>query len=222
MALMADFEKSFTHRITLLRHGESSGNVNGVYQGRAEFDLTDKGRTQSRSLAAYWQQEEVNFDQIISSPQSRARQTAEILAKSLSVPLEFDDNWREIDNGVLAGKTLDEVKQNHPTPDFRSPFVSIGETGESNWDLYLRAGAVVQNLVHRPPGSYLVVSHGGFLNRVLYVMLGIIPQVNFRGARFHFQNTSFAVVYYDPKRHIWLLDRLNDRSHLIDSNKKKA
>jgi broad specificity phosphatase PhoE len=216
---MADIEKAFTYRITLLRHGESAGNVQGVYQGRAEFDLTEKGRSQAQSLATHWQQGGVTFDQIISSPQSRARQTAEILANSLSVPLEFEENWREIDNGVLAGKTLSEVKQHRPFPDFMSPYDSIGDTGESNWDLYLRAGVVVKELVQRPPGSYLVVSHGGFLNRVLYVMLGIFPQANFRGARFHFQNTSYAVVYYDPGRHIWLLDRLNDRSHLHNQTK---
>jgi broad specificity phosphatase PhoE len=217
---MAEIDKSFTFRITLLRHGESTGNAEGVYQGRAEFDLTDKGRAQTRALAGHWQKESIKFDQIISSPQSRARQTAEIIAATLSVPLEFDNNWQEIDNGVLAGKTLDEAEQKHPFPDFISPFDPIGDSGESNWDLYLRAGAVVQDLVQRPPGSYLVVSHGGFLNRVLYVMLGIFPQANFRGARFHFQNTSFAVVYYDPGRHIWLLDRLNDRNHWTGSSVK--
>jgi 2,3-bisphosphoglycerate-dependent phosphoglycerate mutase len=214
---MADIDKSFSFRITLLRHGESKGNAEGVYQGRAEFDLTEKGRAQARSLAAYWLRESTDFEKIISSPQSRARQTAEILAEMLSTQLEFDDQWKEIDNGVLAGKTLPEAAQKHPFPDFMSPFDPIGDSGESNWDLYLRAGTVVQDLVHRPPGSYLVVSHGGFLNRVIYVILGITPQANFRGARFHFQNTSYAVVYYDPERHIWLLDRLNDRNHLLES-----
>jgi broad specificity phosphatase PhoE len=217
---MVKIDKSFTYRLTLLRHGESDGNARGVYQGRAEFDLTDQGRAQTRALAAHWQQESIEFDQIISSPQSRARQTAEIIAEKLSVPLEFNSNWQEIDNGVLAGKTLHEAAQKHPSPDFMSPFDPIGLSGESNWDLYLRAGVVVQDLVQRPPGSYLVVSHGGFLNRVLYVMLGIFPQANFRGARFHFQNTSFAVVYYAPDRHIWLFDRLNERSHWVDSPDK--
>ncbi len=217
---MTDINEAFTYRFTLLRHGESAGNVQGLYQGRAEYDLTEKGQAQVKSLAAHWNREGINFDQIISSPQSRARQTAEILAESLSTPLEFDENWKEIDNGILAGKSLNEVEQKHPFPEFMTPFDSIGDTGESNWDLYLRAGRAVQNLVRRPPGSYLVVSHGGFLNRVLYVMLGIFPQANFRGARFHFENTSFAVVYYDPMRHIWLFDRLNNCSHWLDSTLK--
>jgi len=215
---MTELSQSFTHRITLLRHGESSGNAQGVYQGHAEFDLTERGRAQSRALAARWQKERLEFTQVISSPQSRACQTAEIITEMLSISLEFDINWKEIDNGMLAGLTLEDTDERHPFPDFISPFDPIGESGESNWDLYLRAGAVVQDLVKRPAGNYLIVSHGGFLNRVLYTMLGILPQVNFSGARFQFQNTSFAVLYYDPSRHIWLLERFNDRSHWPEDN----
>ncbi len=210
---MAEIDQSFTHKVTLLRHAESTGNASGVYQGHAEFDLTEKGQAQARALADRWQKEGQEFSLIISSPQPRARQTAESIAKTLSIPIEFDANWKEIDNGILAGLTLEDAAARHPFPDFMSPFDPIGKSGESNWDLYLRAGTVVRDLVNRPGGNYLVVSHGGFLNRVLYVMLGIVPQANFRGARFRFQNTSFAVLYYDPGRHIWLLDRLNDRGH---------
>lgn len=203
----------YSHKITLLRHGESMGNVERIYQGRTNFDLTDKGRDQSQALAARWQEEGFSFDQIISSTQSRARQTAEIIAESLSVPLEFDLDWKEIDNGLLAGLTLDEAAERHPFPEFMNPYQQIGETGESHWDLFLRAGRAVQNLLRRPPGSYLIVSHGGILNRVMYTILGIDPQANFAGARFRFRNTGYAVIYYDPDRHVWLLDRLNDQSH---------
>ena len=210
---MAEIDRSFTHGFTLLRHGESTGNALGVYQGRAEFDLTVRGREQAQSLASHWQGVGTNFAQIISSPQSRARQTAEIIADMLSVPLEFDINWKEIDNGVLAGKTLNEAAEQHSSLEFLSPFDPIGESGESNWDLYLRAGGVVQDLVKRHAGNYLIVSHGGFLNRVLYVMLGIHPQANLRGVRFQFHNTSFAVVHYDPSQHVWLLERFNHRPH---------
>ena len=210
---MSNNNEQFTYRITLLRHGESSGNAQNLFQGHAEYDLTEKGLAQSKAVAARWLEEGMTFTRIISSPQSRARQTAEIIAEKLSLPLEFDSNWKEINNGNLAGITLDEVDKRNPFPEIMTPYEPIGETGESQWDLYLRAGRVIQELIRRPTGNYLVVSHGGFLNRVLYAMLGIVPQANFAGARFRFRNISFAVVCYDPKQHIWLLDRLNDRAH---------
>lgn len=198
---MTELDQSFTHRITLLRHGESAGNAQGVYQGRAEYDLKEKGQTQARTLGAYWQTQGTTFTQIIS--------------EALATPLEFDERWQEIDNGILAGVPLDVASEKNLFPDFMTPFDRIGESGESNWDLNLRAGTVVQELLTRPPGNYLVVSHGGFLNRVLYVILGIVPQVNFSGARFVFNSTSFAVLQYDPSRHIWIFEQLNEPQHWL-------
>jgi broad specificity phosphatase PhoE len=72
------------------------------------------------------------------------------------------------------------------------PYQAVGETGESQWELYLRAGRAVQNLLKNPPGRYLVVSHGGILNLAFYAILGIAPQANFTGPRFRFANTAYA------------------------------
>ncbi|MGW8226650.1 MAG: histidine phosphatase family protein [Anaerolineales bacterium] len=206
--------QGFTHRITLLRHGESTGNAQGVYQGRAEYDLSAKGRDQVRALARYWRENGSSFSLIISSPQARAGQSAQIISEMMNVPVEFNDQWQEIDNGVLAGLHLGEDDAQYLLPEYLTPFDQIGETGESNWDIYRRAGKVVQDLINLPRGDYLVVSHGGFLNRVLYVVLGIVPQVNFSGARFHFENTAYAVLLYNPSRYIWRVEQFNSKEHL--------
>ena len=99
-------------------------------------------------------------------------------------------------------------------PDFQDPFYSLGETGESLMDLYLRGGVAVRDLIGRPPGRYLVVSHGGILSMVLYVILGITPQANMIGPRFQFDNASFASLTYTPQKHEWRVFRINDRRHL--------
>jgi 2,3-bisphosphoglycerate-dependent phosphoglycerate mutase len=156
---MNDSDNPFTYQITLLRHGESAGNAIGIYQGHSEFDLTARGQEQSRALALRWLEEGTTFDKIISSPLARASQTAEIIAETLSVPIELDPNWKEIDNGVLAGLTLEQAADQYPFPDFMTPYEPIGQSGESNWDLYLRAGCSLNKLLERPPGRYLVVSH---------------------------------------------------------------
>ena len=204
---------SHKYEITFLRHGESVGNAEGYHQGQSDFPLTDRGRAQARALAERWLREEVTFHQMISSPLARARGTAEILAEALELPLEYDPIWMERDNGLLAGLRPEEAAVLHPRPSFIHPFLPIGETGESQWELYLRAGRAVQSLLGRGPGRYLVVSHGGILNMVLYSILGIVPQANFQGAHFRFQNTAFAVLSYNPTEHYWLMERLNDRLH---------
>jgi 2,3-bisphosphoglycerate-dependent phosphoglycerate mutase len=201
------------YHITLLRHGESVGNAQGYHQGQADFPLTDRGKEQTRALAARWLAEGITFNQVISSTLSRARQTAEILSEALQLPVEFDPVWMERNNGALAGLRPEDAAQIYPRPKFIHPYLPIGGTGESQMELYLRAGNAMQSLICRTPGRYLVVSHGGLLNMVLYAILGIVPQANFQGAHFRFRNTAFATLLYRPEEHYWVLERLNDREH---------
>lgn len=201
------------YHIILLRHGESVGNAEGRHQGQSDFPLTDTGRAQAHALARRWQSEGVSFDQVIASPLLRAYQTAEIIANTLHLSLEVGEVWMERDNGYYAGLTPEEANRLYPRPAFMSPYRFVGETGESQWELYLRAGRAIQDLLDRPAGRYLVVSHGGLLNMVLYAILGIAPQANFQGPRFRFNNTAFATLTYYPDRHIWALSGINDRLH---------
>jgi len=201
------------YQIILLRHGQSVGNAEGRYQGQSNFPLNDTGRAQAQALARRWAAEGIAFDRIISSPLLRARETADIIAAALNTPIEEDALWQERDNGLLSGMRAEEAAEKHPRPAFFTPYTPVGDTGEGQWDLFLRAGKAVRELIRRPPGRYLVVSHGGLLNMVLYAMLGIIPQANFHGARFRFRNAAFASLLYRPGEHMWVLNRLNDRQH---------
>jgi 2,3-bisphosphoglycerate-dependent phosphoglycerate mutase len=201
------------YNITLLRHGESQGNFEGKHQGQADFPLTDRGRDQSKALLDRWKSKAKEFDLVISSPLARARETAEIIASGLSVPLEFDPLWMERDNGLMAGLTEEEVQETLPQPPFIHPYQAIGQTGESQWELYLRAGRAVQSLFCHPHGSYLIVSHGGLLNMFFYAILGIAPQPNFHGPRFRFNNSAFATLSYIPASHRWYILGVNDYQH---------
>ena len=199
--------------VVFLRHGESVGNAEERFQGQADFSLTEKGVAQARTLAARWQEEEIRFDVCISSPLLRARQTAEIVTRALGTPLEIDADWMEIDNGQLAGLKDDEAAERLPRPTFMTPYTRYGQTGESRWELYLRAGHAVQSLLGRPPARYLIVSHGGILNMAMYTLLSIAPQAHSHGPRFQFENTGFAAFTYDPAKHNWRMLAFDNRSH---------
>ncbi len=73
---------------TFLRHGESTGNAENRHQGQADFPLTELGITQVKKLADYWEKQEVEFDRAFSSPLTRAKQSAEIITKTLNLKLE--------------------------------------------------------------------------------------------------------------------------------------
>ena len=203
------------YHITLLRHAESTGNAEKRIQGQMEFPLSEKGRAQAAALAQRWQSESVTFDRVIVSPQERAHHTGQIIATALAAPLELDALWIERNNGTAAGMREEEALAIYNDV-FISPYHPVAETGEGEWELYLRAGRAILNIFKNPPGKYLVVSHGGTLNMALYTILGIAPQPYHQGPRFRFENTTFARFRYYPMRHRWRVDVIGDRAHWQD------
>jgi broad specificity phosphatase PhoE len=208
---------SLSHRpvynFVFLRHGESIGNVEARWQGQSDYALTEKGRLQARALAERWQAEGVKFNLVISSPLVRAKETAETIASHLGVKVQFDPIWMERNIGEMEGLTAEEVRR-RPQPPYSTPYDSIGGGGEGDWALFLRAGQALHDLLQRPAGSYLIVSHGGLLNQLMNAIIGIAPHVDPSGVRFRFENTAFARVIYYPHQHRWAIDTLNDRAHL--------
>ena len=196
--------------VTFLRHGESVGNQENRFQGQADYPLTEKGREQARSLAGHWQAERVTFDQCFASPLLRAWETAQIVSSALDVPLMEEPLWMEMNNGRLAGLRDSDI--NWDEPKMVTPYTRMGETGESRLEVFLRAGRAIQSILDRPPGKYLVVSHGGILNMAMYSLLSISPQAQHHGPRFLFKNTTFASFSYDPEHHNWRLLHF-DRPH---------
>lgn len=204
------------YELIFLRHAESVGNAEGYYQGQHEFPLTEEGKNQARALAKRWENEGMVFDQIISSPLQRTKETAEIVNTGLNCPILFDPIWMERDSGKLAGVKHEVAQKTDPRPKFIPLYEPIGETGESEWDLYLRAGRAIQSILVRPQGKYLIVSHGGLLNKVLNAALGIPLQSDFRGIRFRFGNVGFTKFTYIPSNNQWWVWAINDQEHLTN------
>ena len=211
--MSADPGTSETYQFILLRHGESVGNAEGRIQGLSDYPLTDNGREQARALAHRWLADKISFDRVLSSPLVRCRETAEIIAEAMNLPVEYDEVWMERDYGKLSGLTHTKAVESEGRPLYAFPFQPVGKNGESLWGLYLRGSQALDTLMSLGPGRYLIVSHGGILNMVMYAILGIAPQAYLRGARFLFDNTAYAALSYLPSEHIWRVEALNDHSH---------
>jgi len=203
-----------TSHFVFLRHGESTGNAENRHQGQADFPLTDLGKEQAERLAKYWKMNNISFDKIISSPLSRAEQTARILNESLKIDLDFDPLWMERDNGKIAGLKWEEALEIFPPPAFTPLYQPIAETGESLWDLYLRAGTALNSLMKFSPGNYLIISHGGLLNMMMKALVGLTPQPNFQGPIFKYSNTGYTSVNYQPENNNWMILEHNNTNHL--------
>lgn len=199
--------------ITLLRHGESVGNAEARWQGRADFPLNDTGRAQARALAERWRSESVTFDKVFASPLLRAKETAEIVSTVLgNLSVEFEPGLMERAIGDFSGLTGEEVRQ-FSRPEFTNPYDAVGGSGEGDWELFLRAGRALHHVLRQPVGRYLIVSHGGLLNQFMHAVMGIAPHANNGGPRFRFGNTAFSRLVYFPGQHRWEIDTHNDHTH---------
>jgi broad specificity phosphatase PhoE len=156
-----------TTRLILIRHGESTSNVLGIATSRLDgYPLTDTGRAQASAAAE--ELAAAGATHIYASPILRARQTAQIVAERISLPLSIVPGLEEIDVGTQEGDTGDAAMmqgasnfQRWLTLDELDHGFEGGETGRTAGD---RMAGTLNALVHaHGSGTAIVVSHGGVL-----------------------------------------------------------
>lgn len=81
--------------ILLVRHGESEGNVLGVFSGHSGYPLSELGHKQAAKTAEYIRAN-YQVDAVYCSDLPRAFQTAEHTAKAFGLPIVTNAGLREI------------------------------------------------------------------------------------------------------------------------------
>jgi broad specificity phosphatase PhoE len=98
--------------IWLARHGETAYNLERRFQGQGQVGLSERGREQARALADA--AAERGIASLWSSPLPRARETAEIVAERLSLPIVDEPRLMETDAGDWRDRLFSEVEAEHP------------------------------------------------------------------------------------------------------------
>lgn len=144
--------------LLLARHGETDWNAEGRLQGHTDRPLNDDGRRQAQALAERLAGERV--DAVYASDLARARETAEIVAAQLSLPVVLDPDLRERNWGTWEGLK----------PSERGRVEFAGETPEAHRG---RIVAAIERIADRHPGGrVVVVTHGGSMRRIQAAVLG--------------------------------------------------
>lgn len=159
--------------ILLARHGESDWNRAKRWQGHADRPLTDLGKAQAQELAN--RLAETELDAIYSSDLERARETAEIIARSRGLTVAALPGLREVDVGSWSGLTRAEAEQRFPDAFRRWAAGGEGwDDGETYEQLSKRViGAIHQISTEEPGTRVLVVAHGGSIRAVHASALGV-------------------------------------------------
>ncbi len=156
-------------RILLVRHGQSTWNADGRWQGRADPPLSELGRRQAEVAAETIATMDIGA--IWASPLVRAHETATVMGKRLDLSVQFDPRLQERDAGEWTGKTRTEIEAGWPG------FLDSGRrpTGfETNDVLHERALAAVHDIAAIAHQPVVIVSHGGLI-RVVEQALGSEP-----------------------------------------------
>lgn len=127
--------------LILVRHGRTALNAAGRLQGRLDVPLDDVGQAQAVAVAAHVGP----VDLLISSPLTRARQTAE----TFGMPFQIDERWLELSYGRFEGVLSSEAMSAEAWERWRSDPAYVPEDGESLVDLDTRVREACEELVER-------------------------------------------------------------------------
>lgn len=158
--------------LLLVRHGQTSWNAAGRWQGSGDPGLTDLGRAQAEQLARELaMRSDRPWRRIISSDLSRAEETASILARALELEVALDPRFQELEVGRWTGLTRVEIDAREPTllRDFEAgdPTVRPGG-GESRIEIRVRTRAALRDWTTRHPGEPMIlVAHLGVIRALL-------------------------------------------------------
>ncbi|NJL92928.1 MAG: histidine phosphatase family protein [Anaerolineae bacterium] len=153
-------------RLTLVRHGETTWNADGRWQGWAPAPLSERGWTQAQETAEALRA--AGLQRIVSSDLRRTRQTAETINALLNLPIAFDRRLREIDVGNWQGLTHSEIleldPENHRLWEDSDRDARRFPDGESFQDLQMRVVEALRDLATLHPGAHLLImTHGGVI-----------------------------------------------------------
>jgi broad specificity phosphatase PhoE len=156
----------------LVRHGEPAvfGRINGRLAG---IGLSAKGRAEIASVAERLTAE--GIEAIYASPLDRTRETAEIIAARLDLPVGFRDDLIELDFGEWTGLTADTIRKDERWQLWSNCRSIASIPGGESWrQVQDRAVAALFDMQRtHPAASVVVVSHGDVIRAALLFALGM-------------------------------------------------
>lgn len=221
-------DRPLTTRVILVRHGESSYNIERRVQGHCdESALTEAGRASAKQVGVALT--DLPFQAIYTSPLQRAKETAEIIAAGLTAApaLQPTDDLKEVNlvlwEGLLftevAEKYPDEYRQWQKEPHLMRMAVPAADGTTIDFfpipALYEQARQFWQTVLPQHAGqTILVVAHSGINRALISTAIGLTPD---RYQSIQQSNCGISVLNFsgslgDPVQ----MESLNLTSHLGD------
>lgn len=192
-----------TTYIDIVRHGEPAGGR--VFRGHTDHELTELGIEQFKQrikrLNCSWQQ-------IITSPLLRCKQSAELLSAEQAIPLQVEPNLTEIHFGEWENRAVDTVMAEQSISHlWQDPMNFCAPQGEPTAALQQRTLLAWQDILKNHQGKrVLVVTHGGVIRMLAQHLLELTPTAINKLSLPYAACMSFKVieVEYEGEQQQWL------------------
>lgn len=178
-------------RLFMVRHGQTTSNLNQVFAGQANAMLTELGRQQALAIRPILA--DFYFDKVYTSDLTRAIETQKLaLPGAVSTPTPL---IRELDEGDLIGMGFDEAKAIYGDGFWSSrdytPF-----HGESAEMACARLRQFLSMLEEDPCDNVIAFCHDGMMTCMMRLVLGVACDSQALESR----NCSIQVFDFDGKR----------------------
>ena len=151
----------------IVRHGLTDYYMQNICQSQENNPINEIGVIQATELADRVRQ--MKFSYFISSDLLRARQTAEIINKSLKMEIKYDERLRERLTGVFGGKSKDNIPIEIQNDALENAHEYGGETYE---DVYKRVKHFYDEMKINKIDNALVMAHSGSIRMLRYIIAG--------------------------------------------------
>lgn len=157
--------------IYLMRHGQTTGDIEDRYGGDYEDNLTEEGIKQAQSLAS--KMVGCGIEYIYCSPRVRAQDTAIIIGGKTGAEIEILEEARERNHyGILTGMVKSEAKEMYPVDVEKVKNVyDMAQNGEGYEDFKERVMSAWETMINSGYGVLGVVSHGGVIRLIFREIL---------------------------------------------------
>jgi broad specificity phosphatase PhoE len=163
-------------RVFLIRHGVTDWHAAKRVLGQRDIPLSAEGLAQAAAVADLL--EGVPLAELISSPLSRATQTAEAVGRRFRLDIARDPRLVDFRLGKWTGMTYEEVSASPEYQRFLAdPLSERIPDGENLGEIRARAVSAVEQAIEDSPSgdAIALVTHAGIIRVVLAHYLGSHP-----------------------------------------------
>jgi broad specificity phosphatase PhoE len=162
-------------KIYLIRHGQTTGDLEDRYGGSYDDHLTELGKNQLRETAD--RLVGCGIEIIFSSPLIRAKESAEIISSKIGCPIEGTEGLKERHYGILTGLTKPEALERYPdTVESHKNPKNTDPKGESYVDFQIRVIKSFNEIKEKDFKTIAIVSHGGPIKQILSYLKMPVPE----------------------------------------------